>query len=383
MVACAHGYAEAVEQGAHVEMMDVANEERHDSVLARGGAEETDAGDGLHLLHAVGGELALMSRNVVHAEGRHIVESGGKTVGSHIVGGACLKLKRQTLEDRALEAHALNHLATTLIGRQTVEPFFLAVEHTNTCGAIDLMSTESEEIAIEVLHIDLEMGCRLCSVHHHRHAVFMSNAHNVFHGVHRAEGVAHMRHANDLRAVRKQLLILVHEQVAAVVDGYDLKSDAALCCLQLPRHDVRMVLHDAHDHLVALAHKLFTERADHEVYALGGAAREDNLLGLGSVDETAHGLTRRLMQVGGLLREIMHATVHVGVDIKILVAHGIEHTERLLCCRRVVEIDERTVVDGARENRKIVSHLLYVVHLFSFLFQSLYRPPLIGLYKPT
>ena len=60
---------------------------------------------------------------------RHIVESGGKTVGSHIVGGASLKLERQTLEDRALEAHALNHLSTTLIGRQTVEPLFLAVEH--------------------------------------------------------------------------------------------------------------------------------------------------------------------------------------------------------------------------------------------------------------
>ena len=50
------------------------------------------------------------------------------------------------------------------------------------------------------------------------------------------------------------------------------------------------------------------------------------------------------MQVGGLLREIVHAAVHIGVHIEIFLAHGIEHAERFLCGGGIVEIDQWFVV---------------------------------------
>ena len=53
------------------------------------------------------------------------------------------------------------------------------------------------------------------------------------------------------------------------------------------------------------------------------------------------------MEVGGLLRHPMNATMHIGIDIQIFISHGIEHTERLLGSGGIVEINQRLIVDGA------------------------------------
>ena len=90
----AHGYAKTVEQCSHVEMMYVANEERHYRILALGGAEEAHIGYLSQLLHAVFCEFVLMSGDVVHAESRHIINGGCKSVSGYIVRSACLKLER-------------------------------------------------------------------------------------------------------------------------------------------------------------------------------------------------------------------------------------------------------------------------------------------------
>ena len=99
----------------------------------------------------------------------------------------------------------------------------------------------------------------------------------------------------------------------------------------------------------------------------------DYFFGLRGIDKLPYGFASRLVQVSGLLREVMYAAMHVGVDIKIFVAHGVEHTERLLCGGSIVKINQRLIVDGARENGEIVSYLLYVIHLSLFTFHySLY-----------
>jgi len=190
----------------------------------------------------------------------------------------------------------------------------------------------------------------------------MRYAHNLLHWVHCSERIAHVSHTYYLRPLREQLLVCLHVELSAVVHRYHFQRDAALCCLQLPRNDVRVVLHYGHYHLVAFRHERFAERCSHEVDALRRAACEDYLFCLRRVDELAHGLACRFVQVGGTLREIVHATMHIGVGVKILFAHGIEHTQRLLRRCSVVEIDERTVVDGARKDWEIGANLVYIVH---------------------
>ena len=128
----------------------------------------------------------LVTCDVVHTEIRHVVKSYSQSVGGNIVGGACLKLEGQLLECCLLEAYALYHLASALVWRHAVEPLFLAVQHTDACRAVYLMTREGKEVAVHSLHVNGKVGCRLRSVHKHRHVVLVCNADNVVYGVHRA-----------------------------------------------------------------------------------------------------------------------------------------------------------------------------------------------------
>ena len=132
--------------------------------------------------------------------------------------------------------------------------------------------------------------------------------------------------------------------------------------LQLPWHNIGMVLHVRDNHFVASLHLRTTERRGHEVDGLGGAPGENNLLGLAGIDELPDPLTCRLMQVGGLLAEIVNATVNVGIHVEILVAHGIEHAQWFLCGCCIVKIDQGPAIHLTAENGEVVAYLSNIVH---------------------
>ena len=69
------------------------------------------------------------------------------------------------------------------------------------------------------------------------------------------------------------------------------------------------------------------------------------------------------MEVGGTLRQIVHATMHIGIGVEIFIVHCLKHTQWFLCGCRIVEIDERTVVDSAGEYGEIGANLIYIVHI--------------------
>ena len=232
------------------------------------------------------------------------------------------------------------------------------------------MSAERIEVAVELLHIDGKVGCALRSVNHYGHAMLVGNAHDLVNGVHRSEHVRHMGDADDFGARREELFVVGHTKIAHFIDRNDAQASALAFCHELPRHDVGMMLDGGDDNLVALVYKGLAKRACHEVDGFGRAAGEDNLFAASRIEEAAHRVAGLLVELGGLLRQVVHATVHIGIDVQILVAHGIEHTQRLLRGCRIVEIDQRPAIDLAREYREVVPYLVNVVlyHLFHSLF---------------
>ena len=366
VVARTDGYAELVEQRAEVGMMDVANIEGDDGIgrHALSVAVDVHVIDGAELRQGVVGETLLVLLDVLHAEGGHIIEGFGQAMGSDVVGGAGLKLEGWALKGGALKAHVLYHLATTLIGRQPIEPLLLAIEYTYACGGIDLVAAEGEEIAVERLYIDGQMGYALGAIDHDGHTVAMGYADDVGHRIDRTEHIAHVHHTDELGARGEELLIFVQKQLARVAHRDDAQPDVLASLLQLPGHDVGVVLHGAHDDLVAILHTALDKGGGNEIETLGGAASEDNLARRAGVDKPADGLTSRLMEVGGLLGEPVYATVHIGIDIEILLAHGVEHAERLLGSSAIVEIDQRTTVDLAAEDGEVFPYLIDIEHSF-------------------
>ena len=106
-----------------------------------------------------------------------------------------------------------------------------------------------------------------------------------------------------------------------------------------------MVLHDGNDDLIARLHHRLTEGEGDEVKALCGATGEDDLRRALGIEKPADGLTRLLMQLRGFHTEVVHAAVHVGVGVEILLTHGVKHAQRLLRRCGIVEIDQWLAVN--------------------------------------
>ena len=367
VVTGADGDAEAVEEGAEVKMVDVVSvfldKERNDGIgITMSVPEEGHAVNRAKLLDGIAGELLLMAENVVHAEGADIIEGTGEGMGGDIVGGACLELVGQVIVGGVLKGDVLDHLATALIGGQTVEPRFLAVEDSHACGTIDFVPGEGEEVAIEVLHIDGHVGHGLCSVDEDGDAVLMSDADDFLHGVHRAEHIADVGAADEACAFGQQGFVGIHEKFALVGHGDDFQHRPFALAHHLPRDDVAVVLHGADEDFVALVDEGFAKGEGEQVDALGGASGEEDFGGGTGIDEATNGLAAGFVEVGCLLGKEVYATMHVGVHVVVFVHHRLHHTSGLLGGGSVVEIDEGVSIDFAGKDGEVVAYVVDGVH---------------------
>ena len=293
-----------------------------------------------HALEGIGGQVALVCLDGFEAYGTDVVKRFGEAGGGDIVGGACLELEGQVVEGGMLEADGLYHFSSAHVGRDAVEPFLFSVEDAYSCRAVYLVAAEGEEVTVELLHVDGHVGCALGSVDEDRNVVFVGNTDDVVDGIDGAQDVADVCDADDSGMLVEELLVLVHTKAAIVRDGNHAQTDALTGLEELPGDDVAVVLHLRDDDFVAFLHEGLSEARCHEVDALGGAARKDNLGRAAGIQETANRLARSLVQLGGLLREEMHATMHVGIYVIVLLRHRLNDLPRLLCRSGIIEIDE-------------------------------------------
>ena len=142
--------------------------------------------------------------------------------------------------------------------------------------------------------------------------------------------------------------------------------------LQLPRDDIRVMLHLCDDDLIASLHLTLTERLSHQIDGLRSATRKDDFLSLRGIDKLTHFFACCLVQIRCLLREIMHPAMHIGIHIEILLAHRVEHTQRFLCRRCIIQIHQRLLIYLPRQNGKIFADLIYIVHLLFTFHYSLF-----------
>ena len=85
-------------------------------------------------------QLVLMCGNVVKSQFVDVVDGLCQRGDAYIVGRACLEFERQFGKRGLVERHMTYHLASTLIGRQLLEPLALAIEHSHTRWPIHLVT---------------------------------------------------------------------------------------------------------------------------------------------------------------------------------------------------------------------------------------------------
>ncbi len=171
--------------------------------------------------------------------------------------------------------------------------------------------------------------------------------------VDRAERVRDVHHGDEFGARSEELLVVVQQQFAGVVDRHHANLRALLLRQHLPRDDVRMVLERGQDDLVAGPDELPAIAVHHQIDRVGGAAGEDHFAVFARIDETLHLAARLLVGGGRGFRQVMHAAVDVGVLRRLVAHHAVDHRLRHLARGRVVEIHQRLAADLEPEDREV------------------------------
>ena len=108
--------------------------------------------------------------------------------------------------------------------------------------------------------------------------------------------------------------------------------------------------------------KEFAVGGSHQIDGLGGAASEDDLLLRRRIDEAAHPLAGLLQQVGGLLRKVVYAAVHIGIGRIVLLTLRLHHAARFLGGGGIVEIYQWATIDLGGQYGKLGTYIVDVKH---------------------
>ena len=98
--------------------------------------------------------------------------------------------------------------------------------------------------------------------------------------------------------VGQELFEFVDQEGAVVGDRRPFDDGALPLAMEIPRHDVGVVLHDREDDLVALAEVHAIGGRD-QVDRLGGVLGEDDLVGMRRIEEAPDDLARLLVFLRG------------------------------------------------------------------------------------
>ena len=174
-----------------------------------------------------------------------------------------------------------------------------------------------------------------------------------------------MDHGDDAGAPGEEAVELVHPEVAALVDWHHSQRGACLLAYELPRNDIRMVLHPGDEHLVAGLQGRASPRLGHQVDAIRAAPCEDDLAAVAGVDELLQQHAGALVGPRGTLAQEVRGAVDVRVARQVVVGERVDHGSRLLRRIGVVQVHERMAVHLLAQNREVRPDALGVERLLS------------------
>src|SRR5439155_13464103 len=147
-----------------------------------------------------------------------IVDGRAQPDGCGDVGRSRLELVGNDVVNRLLEGDRADHVAASLVRRHGFKQPGFAVEHADAGGAKNLVTGHGVKVAIELPDVDLEVRCRLSAVDEHRNVHAVRRLDDLAHRIDGAEHVGDMSDRNQSGPRVQQLLELLENHLAAVVD---------------------------------------------------------------------------------------------------------------------------------------------------------------------
>ncbi len=218
-----------------------------------------------------------------------------------------------------------------------------------------LVARQRVKVAIEIDDVDRQVRRCLRAVDQDDRSRSVGRRDHLFDRIDRAERVRYMTDGDDLRAFAQLARVVVQIELAAIVHVDRPNRRASALCDELPRHDVRVVLHHRNQDFVAAPQRAGAIAVCDEIDRFGGAARPDNFVLVRGADELLCLGACAFECRGRTIGQRVRGAMHVGVVVHVVVVDRIEHRRRFLRGGGAVEIRERLPALRLREQREIVT----------------------------
>src|SRR5271155_323843 len=322
--------ARPIDQGRDVMSVRAFHRERDDGTLSLRGTDDAHRVDRGQKFVRVSAKRRLMRADARSPDPLHVIERRPEPDRLHDRRGAGFEAMGRSVVGDGLPGHFLDHLAAALVWRQRFEKFALAVEYADSCWPVDLVPGENVEVGVEFAHVDIEMDRALRTVNDHGNAALMSEPDHILDRRRCPEDIGHLRYRDDLRAIAQRAFERL-ERKGAVIGDVDPTQDRALAlAMEVPRHDVGVMLHHAQHDLIARADASETKAGGDEIDRLGRRAGENDLVVRSGVDEPPHRFPGRLISLGRRVGEIMQSAMHIRVFVLVGVGDPVNDLLRLL-----------------------------------------------------
>ena len=181
--------------------------------------------------------------------------------------------------------------------------------------------------------------------------------------VNNPERIWHLCKGKYLGSLGDKAFQLVCLQLSVVINRNYFDDKTAFCGGYLPRNNVWVVFTLGKQDFVSLFHRL-SESFGKQVQAFGSTSCVDNLATLVCTQIISHFGSHILKHIGRPLAQSMHTSMNVGIVMKIIIAHCLNHTTRFLCCCRIIKIYQWFSVHFFFQNGKLFPQSCQIHHLF-------------------
>ncbi len=361
MVAGADGDAVRIEQRADVVRMAAFDIERdHGDLLGRL-AHDGQTFDGLEAFRRRG-EQDLLMRMRGGLDGHEVFQRDTETDGAGDIGRAGFEALRSGAESGASEVDLADHVPSELVRRHGVEQLRATPEHADAGRTEGLVPGEGKEVATQRRDIDFEVRSRLAAINQHHGTGGLGETRHLDGRIDGAEGIGDVREGDELGAGRKQALKSDEIDFAARRDGRHDDLGARALGDDLPRYDIGVVLEMGEEDFIPGLEVRPTPAFGDEVDPFGGTAHEDATASVLEPEELRDRSTGVLIGGGGLLAQEVDAAVDVGILLRVIALQGLDHRQRLLGSRGVIEVSQRTSAHGSPQNGEILTESGDVEH---------------------
>ena len=160
--------------------------------------------------------------NSLAAECREVVKSGSQSYRAGEVCCAGLEFKREYVVSCLFKCDVCNHVSSALVWRKLVEHVSFAVKHPDAVGAVNLVTGENIEIAVQVRYVNQAVLYPLCTVNQHGYAMPVSFSNNLLYRIDGSENIGDMRDGNNPGPFGEQSPVCFNVQDALIRERNDL-----------------------------------------------------------------------------------------------------------------------------------------------------------------